>query len=140
MGHYEFIDHTADVIVRATGDSLEDAFATVAEAMFAVITDSAPIGAIETFELEIDSIDLEGLLVQFLSELIVIHETEDVVLGDFDITFGHDFTLKAVARGEKFDSLRHGQGTPVKGISYHMMDIEPGGDDGPSIVQVLFDI
>jgi len=140
MGHYEFIDHTADIIIRATGDSLEDAFATAAKAMFAVITDSAPIDAIETFELEIDSIDLEGLLVQFLSELIVIHETEDVVLADFTITFGHDFTLKAIARGEKFDSLRHGRGTPVKGISYHMMEIEPGGKDRPGIVQVLFDI
>jgi SHS2 domain-containing protein len=139
MKKYEFKDHTADIIARAYGDSLEEAFASAATAMFDIITGGADIGTSERRELQAESIDTEGLLVGFLSELIVLHETEDIVLGEFDVTIDGN-RLTAVCRGDRFDLEKHSEGTPVKGVSYHMMEIDSGGDGEPAHVQVLFDI
>ena len=140
MKPYEFIDHTADIIARAHGSTLPEAFAAVARAMFDVITGGADIGADRQFEIEVESIDREGLLVGFLSDLIVVHETENVVLSEFEVELIDLTHLRAVVRGTLFDPERHGEGTPVKGISYHMMEISEDSTDHAWTVQVLFDI
>jgi SHS2 domain-containing protein len=140
MAYYEFLDHTADVLIRAYGKSLEEAFGSAAEALFALITDYAHIRPTRQVELDVESIDQEGLLVSFLSRLIVVFETDNLVLTDFSITFTSENALSVTAGAEPFDEHTHGQGTPVKGISYHMMEInEPRRGDQAS-VQVLFDI
>jgi len=48
--------------------------------------------------------------------------------------------LKVTAWGESFDENRHSCGHQVKGVSYHMMEINDGGGKTPSFVQVLFDV
>ncbi len=137
---YEFLDHTADIIVKGTGDTLEEAFAAVAEGMFAVITGGAAVVAAETVELEVASIDLPGLLVAFLSELIVCHEVDGLVLAEFEVEFTAKNALRATGRGEKFDRKKHGEGIQVKGASYHMLEINPPRRGCPASARVLFDI
>jgi SHS2 domain-containing protein len=140
MRHYEFIDHTADIAVRAWGDTLEEAFAEAAQAMFDVITNKAQVSSCETVSFEIESIDLEGLLVGFLSKLIVVHEVNRLVLGSFAVELAGNNRLRARVSGEKFDAARHGAGSQVKGVSYHMMEIHDGHGREPSYVRVLFDV
>ena len=140
MAPYEFIEHTADIAVKATGETLEQAFEAAAEGMFAIITDSVPIRPVRTITRDIESIDMEGLLVTFLSELILISETENVVLTDFKVTFTGERSLRFMAGAEPFDDDRHGRGTPVKGVSYHMMEISTPVGRKPACVRVLFDI
>ena len=137
---YEFIEHTADIAIKAYGDTLEEAFATAAGAMFDIITNGSEINAVDKHEIKAESIDREGLLVGFLSELIVLHETENVVLEQFHVVLDGDLKLTAVCLGEPFDPARHGGGSPVKGVSYHMMEIEKGDRGRPCHVQVLFDV
>jgi len=137
---YEFIEHTADVIVKAYGETLQQAFGNAALGMFDVITGGATIRGDRRIEFDVSSIDREGLLVKFLSELIVIHEVQRFVLSEIDVQFEHEFRLRAVARGERFDPERHGGGTQVKGVSYHLMEIHQGNNGEPCHVQVLFDI
>ena len=140
MKSYEFIDHTADIIARATGDTLEQAFAGAAEALFEVITGGSEIEGSEKLRFEVESIDLEGLLVGFLSELIVIHEVRGLVLSDFEVKLESDTKLSAVCRGEKFDPAKHSEGTQVKGISYHMIEVTRESERSSAVVQALFDI
>jgi SHS2 domain-containing protein len=140
MKPYEFIDHTADIIARAHGATLPEAFASAACAMFDVITGGAGITGEHRFDLEVESVDREGLLVGFLSELIVIHETQQVVLGRFEVEFLDNTRLRAVGFGEPFDPEKHGEGTHVKGVSYHMMEIIEHHEERTWTVQVLFDI
>lgn len=139
MGRYEYIEHTADIGVRAYGDSLEEAFASAAEAMFALITDNAGVDPSETVTLTIESQDQEGLLVNFLSELIVQHETENLVLSGFEVKIDGN-RLDSTMKGEKFSGQKHGGGTHVKAVSYHMLEIVKPEDDQQAYVQVLFDI
>ena len=140
MKKYEFIDHTADIAVKAFGDTLEEAFAAAAEAMFDIITAGSKIGAVKNVSFAVESIDLEGLLVNFLSRLIVLHETEYLVLTSFNVALTGENRLEATAAGEIYDEKKHGRGEHVKGVSYHMMDILDGKGETASHVQVLFDI
>lgn len=140
LKRYEFIDHTADTAIRAYGDTLEQAFESVATGMFDIITGGAAIGGTEEVSLTVASIDIEGLLVSFLSQLIVIHEVESVVLTGFEVEFTARNELTATAQAEKFDRQKHGDGIQVKGVSYHMLEIHDGGTTQPCHVQVLFDV
>jgi len=138
---YEFIDHTADVAVRAYGDSLPEAFASAARAMFDIITGNAKIKNEREITIRAEADDLEGLLVGFLSQLILVHEVANVVLGEFVVTIEEDSKrVTAQCQGEAFDPERHGQGMQVKAVAYHMMEIVDGGGSGESCVQVLFDV
>ena len=140
MAHYEFIEHTADIVIRAFGDTLEEAFAGAATARFDILTEKAPIKREQKVPLEAESIDLQGLLVTFLSQLLVVHEVDRLVLSDFEVSFGGGCSLKAVGWGEPFDEARHGGGLDVKAVTYHMMEVFDGHGERPSFVQVLFDV
>ena len=140
MKQYELIDHTADVIVKAYGSNLEETFACAADAMFDLITGKARIDSVERVEIEVGSIDTEGLLVGFLSKLIVIHEVDGLVLSGFSVQFTGENRLRAVGNGERFSREKHGNGIQVKGVSYHMLEIAPASEKGPGYVQVLFDV
>lgn len=140
MKHFEFIEHTADIAIRAFGASLDEAFASVADAMFEVITDSAEIRRVNERSVTVDSDTVESLLVNFLSELIVLHEVDRVVLTDFTVRISGEYQLTATAWCEPFDASRHAQGHHVKGVSYHMMEVHDGQGRNESYVQVLFDV
>ena len=138
MKHFEFLEHTADVIIRANGDTLEEAFAAAGEAMFALITDISSVEPLKEINVVIESPDREGLLVRFLSELIVIHEVDLMVFREIEVTLRDNNQLMAVGYGEHFDSSRHESGLHVKGVSYHMLKIVEEADG--AWVQVLFDV
>lgn len=138
MKKYDFAEHTADIIVRGFGDSLEEAFAATAEGMFAVMTDRSPIDLHQTVSISVESIDREALLISFLSKLILVFEIDGLVVGNIEVNFDGTQKLRAACRGERFDRDKHGHGIVVKGASYHQLVI----DDTPGNcrVEVLVDI
>ncbi len=138
MKRFEFLEHTADVVVKAYGDTLAEAFVAAGEAMFALITDLSKVEPKQELVIEVESTDHEGLLVQFLSELIIIHEVNGMVFREFTVTFRGDDHLSAVGLGEPFDATRHESGLHVKAASYHMLEIVEEKDG--AWVQVLFDV
>jgi SHS2 domain-containing protein len=137
---YEMIDHTADIVIRAYGSTLDDALAEAAHAMFAIITDAAPVARERRIGFTVEGIDRESLLVNFLSRLIVIHEIERLVLDHFEVTLTSESSLQVVCYGEPFDAARHGQGIHVKGVTYHLLEIRDASPGADARVQVLFDI
>ena len=137
---FEFLEHTADIIIKATGDTLEEAFASAGEGLFACITTLDQIEATTEIELEIESDDQESLLVKFLSKLIYIHEVDLMVFRQFNITFESETKIKATCCGEKFDDAKHEPGMYVKAVSYHMLEIIDKDINGNATVQVLIDV
>ncbi len=140
MKRHELIEHTADIVIKAYGDNLPEAFAAAADGLFEIMTGGTDIEAKRNIRLKAKSIDREGLLVGFLSDLLLQFEVEQLVLKDFEVTLVRENSLTATAYGEKFDEKRHAHGYHVKGIAYHMMEIFDGKGSAPSHVQVLFDI
>jgi SHS2 domain-containing protein len=81
---------------------------------------------------------MEQLLVDWLSELLFLHETEQVVFGRFDVTLDVEKkSLSAVVFGEPFDGKKHSIGMQIKAVTYHMLKVKL---ESPFTVQVLFDI
>ena len=140
MATYEFFEHTADTGVIARGASLNEAFAQAAIALFDIITGKATIASRDVRRFEIESIDLEGLLVGFLSKLLYLFETDGLVFGRFDVQLRDNCTLAAAAYGEPFDPARHADGIQVKAVSYHMIRITEPRNGTPASVRVLFDV
>ena len=136
MKKYELIDHTADVGVKAYGSSVSEAFSHAARAMFDLMTDNSKIDEVGEFTIELDAPDLEQLLVDWLSELLYIHDVEGLVFSRFEISLNNTH-LSAKIFGESFTTKKHKMGMEIKAVTYHMLMVQ---EKPPVFVQVLFDI
>lgn len=132
---YETIDHTADIAIKAFGNSLPEAFGNAAYAMFNIISDASSINTQQEFEVKLEAPDMEQLLVDWLSELLYLSEVEETLFCEFEVRITGT-KLEGKARGEKIDLARHSFNTEIKAVTYHMLEI----DKVENTVQVLFDI
>ena len=134
---FEVIDHTADVGIVAYGADMSQAFANAARALFSLITELDDVTEVLHRDVELTAPDEEGLLVEWLNELIYLFDTENVIFKRFDITKLNHTQLKARSYGEKVDKSKHQLKTGVKAATYHMLKVDRGD---VCQVQVLFDI
>ena len=132
---YEVLEHTADVMIKASGKDLEECFANAAYALFDQMTDASKIWPKEEVRFTAEGHDLESLLYNFLSEFLYIHDAKMLVLSEFHVMI-NDTTLECVAKGERFDPVRHRPKHEVKAVTYHMLRVDPSE---PSVT-VIFDI
>ena len=138
MEKYELIDHTADVGVKANGETLAEAYENAAKAMFDIITDNSEIEFVGQYKIEIESEDLEQLLVDWLSELLFLNSAKSLVFSHFKIELNKkEKKISANVFGEKFDLSKHKIGTEIKAVTYHMLEVRK---KKPYYVKVLFDI
>lgn len=135
MERYILIDHTADMMVKAFGRTLEECFGNAAYALFDQTVDLSNVGTDEIREIRVSGDDAEDRLYSFLSEMLFIEDAENLILKDFDVRFDGDDVV-CIARGETLDRSRHRLRSEVKAVTYHMMDIDK---NEPSIT-VLFDV
>lgn len=136
MRRYELIEHTADVGIKAFGNSISEAFKNAAIAMFDIITDKSKIDNIGQYDISLDAPDLDQLLVDWLSELLFLNSAKNLVFGTFNVTINNS-RLNAQVFGEDFNTSKHKKGTEIKAVTYHMLKVS---DKKPFYVQVLFDI
>jgi len=136
MKPYEFIEHTADVGVRAYGKTLAQAFEHAAKAMFDIITDSSVVSPVGQYEITLEAPDVEQLLVDWLSKLLFLNGAKNLVFGKFEVTL-QGTNLHAQVCGEEYDTKKHKMGEEVKAVTYHMLEVH---QTEPIYVQVLFDI
>jgi len=136
MKHYELIEHTADVGVKAHGKTLAEAFEHAAEAMFDIITDTSKIDTVGEYDIQLRSPDLDQLLVDWLSELLFLNGAKNLVFGKFEVVLDGTH-LSAKVYGEEYSNKKHKMGVEIKAVTYHMLEVHA---EKPYFVQVLFDI
>jgi SHS2 domain-containing protein len=126
-GKFEFLEHTADVFVRAHGRTMEEAYENAALSMFETMTDTDKIAQMQQEIVEVEAEDQYALLYSWLEALLVKFETENVLYSKFQITEWKEtaeiFKIKAKIWGEKFDPKKHPQKVAVKAVTYHRMVI-----------------
>ncbi|MBN2111288.1 MAG: archease [Methanosarcinaceae archaeon] len=129
---FEYLEHTADARFRAYGKTIEEAFENAAYAMFNVMIDTDTVGKEISREIELSSEDLEGLLFNWLSELLFVFEVENLVFGRFIVDRleqGEDGChLYARAVGEDISLSKHMFDTEVKAATYNSMRVEQVAD------------
>jgi SHS2 domain-containing protein len=68
---YEILQHTADVRLRVTASSLEELFVDALRGLMAVMGTGKSACPTQAEEIELESVDLTALLVDFLNEALV---------------------------------------------------------------------
>jgi len=135
MERYILVDHTADMMVKAFGNTLEECFGNAAFALFDQTVDLSSIGTSEETDIRVSGIDDEDRLYSFLSEMLFIEDADNLILKEFEVSFdGEDVVCHA--KGETLDRSRHRIRSEIKAVTYHMMEIDR---DTPSVT-VLFDV
>jgi len=132
---YRTLDHTADVMVEAFGDSLEECFANAAFALTDQIVEADKVRPLEEKEIVTEGQDHESMLYNFLSELLFVFDVNGLVFSEFSVRF-QGGKVVCRAKGERYDPERHEPKKEVKAITYHMMAVDPH----KPLVRVVFDI
>lgn len=132
---YKLIEHTADAMVEVHGKDLGERFGNAAYALFDQITDVTKVEPKGEMEIVLSAESRDQLLVDFLQELLFLHDAEDLVFSEFDVTTDGK-SLDARVRGEKFDEKKHPKRSVVKGVTYHRLEF----DDEEGTVTILFDV
>ena len=128
MKKFEWIDHPADTGFRAYGRDIIEAFENAALALTNIIGDTDSIEEKEEVSVEIEAEDLEALLYDWLDNLLYLQGARGLVGGRFEVEklskINDGYELRAKLYGEKYDPSKHGPGTEVKAMTYHMMEID----------------
>jgi SHS2 domain-containing protein len=126
-GKFEFLEHTADVLIAAHGQKLEEAFENAALAMFEVMTNTTKIDTVQEETVEVEAEDEYALLYSWLEALLVKFEIKGMLFSKFKIDRIQDipdgYKLQASVWGEKFNAEKHPQKVAVKAVTYHRMEI-----------------
>ena len=125
----EYLEHTADVMFRAYGRTVEEMLSNAASALFQAMVDPASIAAVDRWVVELEGDDLEDLAYRWLSEIIFLFETESAVFSRFQVALeefqdGKGWKLRAEIGGERIDPERHSFLAEVKAVTRHKFAIE----------------
>jgi len=138
MSH-ELREHTADVAVDATGESLGALFAAVADGLTAAQCDDVPVDVGERFAVAVESESVESLLFDYLDELVYERDVREVLPADHEATVtrtaGDGWRVDASARGIPFEAV---DAREVKAVTYSEMTVEETADGWHAYV--VFDV
>jgi len=118
---FEEVEHTADEALRIFGTNLADLFLSAAAGLTHLLAvDVSEISTEIEKSFELDAIDAESLLVEWLGELAYWAESEMLVFKKFRIQKATDTYLQAKVFGGKASMLaKH-----IKAVTYHNLKIQ----------------
>ncbi|MGH2736436.1 MAG: archease [Actinomycetota bacterium] len=132
---FEILDHTADVGVAAWGPKLGDAFGQATRGLAEIAGIWRGSGG-EPIAVEVEADDLGGLLVDWLEEILYLHDVRRIALGGVSVEVEGTRARGAVSAVPLGDDPV--DGTQVKAVTYHQLAVEER-DDG-WWVRVFLDI
>ena len=132
-------EHTADIGIEIESPTLSDAFQEVSLSFSEVITGGSLPEVLTSKEVFLESDSLDSLLVDFLSYLIVLFDTDDFIAGSakLQISKKNSFQLAGKLVGEAYNQDKHGYGVEIKAISYHQLLVQEGP---PAHLRVILDL
>jgi SHS2 domain-containing protein len=120
--NYETFEHEADIGIRGSGSSIEEAFENAARALYSVMVNISRVEPSEKKIVTVTAPDNELLLVEWLNALLSLSDIERMVFSKFEVKIS-GMNLSGTAWGEKLDTTRHEPGVEVKGATYHMLSV-----------------
>ena len=127
---FRVLEHTADIGFEARGRSRAEVFRNAGRALMSLIVDLASVRPERAVSIPARARDPGGLLVNWLSEILYLQDTERWLFCDFDIESLRDRAIRSSGRGELFDRGRHQIKLLVKAITYHQLILEKESEDG----------
>ncbi len=135
---YSVMEHTADAGIIIDSTTLPELFANAAYGMFDLIAGADNICAEKAMSVEVVADDYEELMVNWLSELLFMFETQELLFSEFEINYLGDCHLDATVRGEQYSTERHMLTHVIKAVTYSGLRIEK--QDSLYRARIVFDI
>jgi SHS2 domain-containing protein len=127
---YRFLPDVAlaDIAFEAESDSIDGLFETCAAAITDIMVDPKTLGASTERKLSLQSENLDRLLYDFMTELIVMKDVDSLLFGRFRVRVSSRGTsLEAIAEGEPIDRERHHLRNDVKAVTMHLFGVKHEG-------------
>jgi SHS2 domain-containing protein len=134
---YRLRNHTADVAVEATGATLDDVFAAVADGLTEAHCEDVPKGVGERFDFGVAAESREALLFDYLDELIYQRDVREVLPADHEVRVegNGEWRVDASARGVPLEAV---DAREIKAVTYSEMALEETSDGWRAYV--VFDV
>ena len=132
-------EHTADAGIEVEADSLPEAFHEASLAFTEIVTGGNLPQSKRSHDIELESTDLDSILVKFISNLIFLFDSDDFLVSSAKVEIKSDslFILKGTLFGDTYDQSEHGYGVEIKAVSYHLLEVVWGL---PSKIKVILDL
>jgi len=118
----------ADIAFEAKSDSVDGLFETCGLAITDIMVDPKTLRTTIERKLSLRSENLDRLLYDFMTELIVMKDVDSLLFGEFSVSVSPAGTsLEAVASGEQIDRERHRLRNDVKAVTMHLFGIKHEG-------------
>ena len=137
----EQLEHGADLSLRITATTVEQAFEQAAHGLFSLMLDVVTVQPRETYTFHLEAPGHEELLVEWLSDLLAQKELTGLVFSRFEVRIASIETglgLDGKASGERLNPKSHSPKIEVKGISY--LGLRVRGRRGRWMVQFVVDV
>ncbi|QZA87683.1 archease [Salinarchaeum sp. IM2453] len=134
---YKLVDHTADIAVEATGETLGNAFAAAADGMAAAICDEIPDTG-DRISIEAEGESKEAALFEYLDELILQRDVQHILPVDNTAKVTEvngNWIVEASTRGVPLSEVTARE---IKAVTYSEMNVAKT-DDSWSLY-VVFDV
>jgi SHS2 domain-containing protein len=135
---FELRDHTADVAVETTGDTLGAVFAAVADGMAAAMCDDVPAAGGDRRTVAVTAESREALLFDYLDELIYERDVRSVLPVDHEATVGATDGTWRVDASYRGVPLADVAARDLKAVTYSEMDLSETPDGWHAYV--VFDV
>jgi SHS2 domain-containing protein len=138
MAAFELLDHPADIGFRVRARTREGLFANAAFALLSICGDPLAAEGREIYPISVESGDLEGLMVDWLNEVLYFYDGKRIALREMLVGRLEETRIDAVGRGEPRHPERHRAKLIVKAVTYHQLRVAP--DAGGWVAEVYVDI
>ncbi len=134
---FEYFDVTADIGVKVWGVDINEIFENTAIAVTSLMLDPLKIGNKIVKEIFIEGNDLSSLLINWITELLIIRDSEGILFSSFEVKVSIDGkSLNAKNYGDYF--IGNTLEMDIKAITYSLFKLEK--QDGQYYLQFVLDI
>ncbi|MGP8124681.1 MAG: archease [Nitrososphaerales archaeon] len=114
----------ADIAFEAESDSVNGLFESSALALSDVMVDPGTLGTGTTRKVRISSDNLDTLLYDFLTEIIVVKDVDSLLFREIQVEVAPDHkSLEATMEGEPINRERHTLRNDVKAVTMHLFGV-----------------
>ena len=82
---FRSVSHTADAGFKLWGKTVADIFVQGAQALYGLMTDRRRLRARQVMEVEVEALDQEALLVDWLNHLLYLYDTKGFLAREIEI-------------------------------------------------------
>jgi SHS2 domain-containing protein len=124
---FDFFEVTADIGVRVWGKNINELFENAAIAVTSLMINPNLMGKKIVKELTVSGNDLPSLLINWLTELLIIRDSEGILFSSFEIKVSNDSkSLNARVMGDHF--IGNNLEMDIKAITYSLFKLEKNNE------------